>query len=55
MLALSVLIESSSKLLVTRIGIKAQMSLILGRIRLLTLELFALECRKFYTFELEYL
>ena len=55
MLARSFLIESSSKLLVTRTGIKAWMSLILGRIRLLTLELLALEWRKFYTFELEYL
>ena len=55
MLALSFLIESSSKLLVTRTGIKAWTSLILGRIRLLTLELLALEWRKFYTFELEYL
>ena len=36
-------------------GIKARMSLISGRIRLLTLELLALEWRKFYTFELEYL
>ena len=55
MLARSFLIESSSKLLVTRTGIKARTSLILGRIRLLTLELLALEWRKFYTFELEYL
>ena len=55
MLALSFFIESSSKLLVTRTGIKAQMSLILGGIRLLTLELLALEWRKFYTFELQYL
>ena len=55
MLAHSILIESSSKLLVTRTGIKAQMSLISGRIRLLTLELLALEWRKFYTFKLEYL
>ena len=55
MLARSFLIESSSKLLITRIGIKARMSLISGRIRLLTLELLALEWRKFYTFELEYL
>ena len=54
MLACSFLIESSSKLLVTRTGIKAHMSLISGRIRLLTLELLALEWRKFYTFELEY-
>ena len=55
MLAHSFLIESSSKLLVTRTGIKARMSLISDRIRLLTLELLALEWRKFYTFELEYL
>ena len=55
MLARSFLIESSSKLLVTRTGIKARTSLISGRIRLLTLELLALEWRKFYTFELEYL
>ena len=55
MLAHSFLIESSSKLLVTRTGIKAQMSMISGRIRLLIFELFALEWRNFYTFELEYL
>ena len=55
MLAHSFSIESSSKLLVTRTGIKAQTSLISGQIRLLTLELLALEWRKFYTFELEYL
>ena len=55
MLARSFLIKSSSKLLVTRAGIKAPMSLISGRIRLLTLELLALEWRKLYTFELEYL
>ena len=55
MLARSFLIKSSSKLLVTRTGIKARTSLILGQIRLLTLELLALEWRKFYTFELEYL
>ena len=54
MLARSFLIESSSKLLVTRRGIKARTCLISGRIRLLTLELLALEWRKFYTFELEY-
>ena len=54
MLALSFLFESSSKLLVTRAGIKARMSLIYGQIRLPTLELLALEWRKFYTFELEY-
>ena len=55
MLVRSFLIESSSKLLVTRTGIKARTSLISGRIRLLTLELLALEWRNFYTFELEYL
>ena len=55
MLARSFLIESSSKLLETRTGIKAWMSLISGRIRILTLELLAFEWRKFYTFELEYL
>ena len=55
MLPLSVLIESSLKLLVTRKGIKVWTSLILGRIRPLTLELLALEWRKFYSFELEYL
>ena len=55
MLARSFLIESSSKLLVTRTGIKAQTSLISGRIRLLALELLALEWWKFYTFRLEYL
>ena len=43
MLARSFLIESSSKLLVTKTGIKAQTSLISGRIRLFTLELLALE------------
>ena len=55
MLARSFLIESSSKLLVTRTGIKAWTSLISGQIRLLTLELLVLEWRKFYTFKLEYL
>ena len=55
MLARSFLIESSSKLLITRTGIKARSSLISRRIRLLTLELLAFEWRKFYTFELEYL
>ena len=55
MLARSFLIESSSKLPVTRTGIKARTSLISGRIRLLTLELLALEWQKFYTFKLEYL
>ena len=55
MLARSVFIESSSKLLVTRPGIKARSSLILGRIRPLMLELLALEWQKFHIFELEYL
>ena len=55
MLARSILFESSSKLLVTRIGIKTWSSSILGRIRPLILELLALEWRKFHTFELEYL
>ena len=55
MLARLFSIKSSSKLLVTRTGIKARTSLISGQIRLLTLELLALEWRKFYTFELEYL
>ena len=55
MLACSFLIESSSKLLVTKTGIKAWTSLISSWIRLLTLELLALEWRKFYTSELEYL
>ena len=55
MLPCSFLIESSSRLLITRTGIKARTSLISGQIRLLTLELLALEWRKFYTFELEYL
>ena len=55
MLARSFSVESSSILLVTRTGIKARTSLISGQIRLLTLELLALEWRKFYTFELEYL
>ena len=48
MLARSFLIKSSSKLLVTRTGIKARTSLISGQIRLLTLELLALEWQKFY-------
>ena len=43
MLACSFLIESSSKLLVTRTGIKARSSSILGGIRRLILELLALE------------
>ena len=54
-LARSFLIESSSKLLVARTGIKARSSSILGWIRPLILELLALEWRKFHTFELEYL
>ena len=48
------LIESSSKLLITKAGIKARTGLISGRIRLLTLKLLAIEWRKLY-FELEYL
>ena len=55
MLARSFFIESSPKLMVTRTGIKARTSLILGRIRPLILELLALEWQKFYTFQLEYL
>ena len=55
MLASSFLTESSSKLLVTRTGIKAWSSSNLGRIRPLILELLALERRKAHTFELEYL
>ena len=55
MLAHLFLIESSSKLLVTRTGIKAQLSSILGWIRPIILELLALEWRKFHTFELKYL
>ena len=55
MLASSFLIEWSSKLLVTRTGIKAQLNSILGWIRPLILELLALEWWKFHTFELEYL
>ena len=50
-----IFIKSSSKLLVTRTGLIAQTSLISGQIKLLTSELLALECRKFYTFEFEYL
>ena len=48
-----IFIKSSSKLLVTRTGIKARSSLILGRIRPLILEILALEWRKFHTLELE--
>ena len=55
MLACSFLFKSSSKLLVTRTGIKARSSSILGWIRPLILELLALEWRKCHTFELEYL
>ena len=55
MLAHSFFIKSSSKLLVARTGIKAWTSLISGQMSILTLELLALEWRKFYTFKLEYL
>ena len=55
MLACSFLIESSSKLLVSRTGIKAWSSSILGRIRQLILELLAFGWWKFQTFELEYI
>ena len=55
MLARSFLIESPSKLLVTRTDIKAWSNSILGQIRPLILELLALEWQKFHTFELEYL
>ena len=55
MLACSFLIESSSKLLVIRTGIKARSSSILDWVIPLILELLALEWRKFHTFELEYL
>ena len=55
MLASSFLIESSSKLLLTRTGIKACSNSILGRSRPLILELLALEWQQFHTFELEYL
>ena len=54
MLGRSFRIESSSKMLITRTGIKARLSSILGRIRPLILELLALEWQKVYTFELEY-
>ena len=54
MLARSCLVQSSSKLLITRTGIKAGSNLILGRIGPFILELLALEWRKFHTFELEY-
>ena len=47
----SFLIESSSKLLVTRTGIKAWTSLISGRIRILTLELLALWMTKILHFQ----
>ena len=47
MLDRSFLIESSSKLLVTRTGIKTRTSLILGQIGLLTLELLALNDENF--------
>ena len=55
MLARSFLIESLSKLLVTRTGVKARSHLNLGQIRPLILELLPLEWQKFHTFELEYL
>ena len=55
MLAYSFLIKSSSKLLVSRTGIKAWSSSILDQIRPLILELLALKWWKFHTFELEYL
>ena len=55
MLVCSFLIESPSKLLVTRTGIKAPKRLFLGRSRLLNLELLALEWWKFYTLELKYI
>ena len=55
MLAYSFLIKSSSKLLVSRTGIKARSSSILDRIRPLILELLAHKWWKFHTFELEYL
>ena len=55
MLARSFLIESSSKLLVTRTSIKARSHLNLGQIRPFILELLSLEWQKFHTFELEYL
>ena len=54
MLACSFFIESSSKLLVPKTGIKAWSSLNLDPIRPLILELLALERQKFHTFELEY-
>ena len=52
--ALSFWIESYSKLLVSRTGIKARSSWILGRIRPLVLELPALEWRNVHIFELKY-
>ena len=55
MLAHSFLIESSSKLLVTRTGIKTSMSSISSWIRPLILEFLALEWWKFHTCKLEYL
>ena len=55
MRACSFLIESSSKWLVTWTGVKTRMSLISSPVRLLTLELLALELRNFNIFELEYL
>ena len=55
MLACWFLIDLSSKLLVTRSGIKARSNSILGRIKPLMLELLALEWQNFHTLELEYL
>ena len=49
-----IFIESSSKLVVIRTGIKARSSSIVGRIRPLILKLLALEWRTLHTFELEY-
>ena len=55
MLARSFSIESSSKLVLTRKGIKAWSSSNVGPIRPVILELLAFEWQKFHTFELEYL
>ena len=57
MLAGSFLIESSSKLLVTRTGIKTRLCSFWAESETnpIILELIALEWRKFHTFELEYL
>ena len=45
-IASSVLVGSSSKLQITRIGIKYRLSMTLGQIRLFALELLALERQK---------